>query len=56
MTELIAGLQGHTYVWDIGRVHSPLSPIGILYTIGYPAVLAGDIDAAGTWPRVEAMK
>ncbi|MCC6453861.1 MAG: class I SAM-dependent methyltransferase [Caldilineaceae bacterium] len=56
MAELIAGVQGNSYIWDIGRVRSPLSPIGILYTIGYPAALGGDTDAVGTWPRVEAMK
>lgn len=27
-----------TYTWRIGRVHSPLSPLGVSYLIGYPIV------------------
>jgi hypothetical protein len=42
MAELIVGLQGNSYTWDIGRVPSPFSPIGILYTIGYPAIHGSD--------------
>jgi hypothetical protein len=39
-TELRAladSLEGPPYIWDIGRVPSPLSPIGVTYAIGYPA-------------------
>lgn len=33
----VAALDGQaTYVWDIGRVPSPLSPLGVTYLIGYP--------------------
>jgi hypothetical protein len=38
MAALIAGLQGAAYTWEIGRVPSPLSPIGVFYTIGYPVI------------------
>jgi hypothetical protein len=36
LRELVAGLDGPAYVWDIGWTPSPLSPIGITYLIGYP--------------------
>jgi hypothetical protein len=56
MAELIGALHGPAYVWEIGHVPSPLSPIGILYTIGYPADHAGDVEEVATLPRVDAMK
>lgn len=34
---LAAGLHGRAYTWEIGRVPSPLSPIGVTYLIGWPA-------------------
>jgi hypothetical protein len=34
---LIANLNGANYVWEVGHVPSPLSPIGVIYAIGYPA-------------------
>ncbi len=37
LRELVAGLDGPAYVWDIGWLPSPLSPIGVTYLIGYPA-------------------
>lgn len=37
---LVAALEpspkGTTYVWRIGKVRSPLSPLGVSYLIGYP--------------------
>jgi len=33
---LAAGLAGPPYRWDIGRVPSPISPIGVTYAIGAP--------------------
>jgi hypothetical protein len=40
MATLIAGLKpspkGSTYVWESGRVRSPVSPLGVTYLIGYP--------------------
>jgi hypothetical protein len=56
MANLIGELHGPVYVWELGHVPSPLSPIGILYTIGYPAAHAGDVEAVATLPRVDAMK
>lgn len=35
----VAGLDGPAYVWEIGQVSSPLSPIGVIYLIGYPVSL-----------------
>lgn len=29
--------NGATYVWQIGKVRSPLSPLGVSYLIGYPS-------------------
>lgn len=29
--------SGVVYIWQIGKVRSPLSPIGVSYVIGYPA-------------------
>jgi hypothetical protein len=56
MAQLIAALPEHAYVWETGRVPSPLSPIGILYTIGTPVTRASDIDSDETLPRVDVMK
>lgn len=53
---LIAQLHGPAYVWEIGHLPSPLSPIGVHYTIGYPAHQAGDTEPVVTTPRVERMK
>jgi hypothetical protein len=40
LQEMVAGLDpppaGIHYQWEIGRVPSPLSPIGVTYAIGYP--------------------
>ncbi|MCE7982949.1 MAG: class I SAM-dependent methyltransferase [Caldilinea sp. CFX5] len=42
---LVAALEppptGTTYVWRIGKVNSPLSPLGVSYLIGYPAAESG---------------
>jgi hypothetical protein len=56
MAEMIAELHGVPYIWEIGSVPSPLSPIGILYAIGYPDVRASDMESAATAPRVDVMK
>lgn len=56
MEALIAGLHGAAFSWQIGRVSSPLSPLGIFYTIGWPDVQAETGDAAGMRPRVAVMK
>ena len=56
MAEMIAEVDGVPYVWEIGSVPAPLSPIGILYTIGYPDLRAYDIGSVATAPRVEVMK
>ncbi len=36
VTSLKPSPDGVTYVWQIGKVRSPLSPIGVSYVIGYP--------------------
>lgn len=33
---MTARLEGPVYVWHVGRVPSPLSPLGVTYLIGYP--------------------
>lgn len=33
---MTTGLTGPTYHWDIGQAAAPLSPLGVLYAIGYP--------------------
>ena len=53
---ILPDLDGVPYVWEIGSVPAPLSPIGILYTIGYPDLRANDIGSAATAPRVDVMK
>jgi hypothetical protein len=39
---LIAGVNATSsdtgYVWEVGHVPSPLSPIGVTYAIGYPSL------------------
>jgi hypothetical protein len=40
MQELVARVDAPGYVWQVGRVRSPVSPVGVLYLIGYPAVTA----------------
>ncbi len=37
MRAMVATLDAPDYVWDIGRVPCPLSPLGITYLIGYAA-------------------
>ncbi len=56
MAEMIAELHGDAYVWESGRVSSPLSPIGVLYTIGYPDPRASESGSVGAEPLVEEMK
>ena len=54
LAALIAGLEGPPYVWKIGRLPSPLSPVGVIYLIGYPQA-AQDGGATGEGlPRVAA--
>ncbi|HXF61211.1 MAG TPA: hypothetical protein VNK95_06320 [Caldilineaceae bacterium] len=54
LAALIAGLEGPPYVWKIGRLPSPLSPVGVIYLIGYPqSVQAGGATGEGL-PRVAA--
>lgn len=36
LNQLIAGLDAPGYVWDVGHARSPLSPIGVIYAVGYP--------------------
>jgi hypothetical protein len=36
LRELVARLGGRTYTWQIGRVRSPLSPVGVTYLLGWP--------------------
>jgi hypothetical protein len=38
VTALEPPTNGATYVWQIGKVRSPLSPLGVSYLIGYPKV------------------
>lgn len=45
---LIAGLDGDIYHWEVGRVPSPISPIGVTYVIGYPS------DSTSTYPSTKA--
>jgi hypothetical protein len=33
---MVEQLHGPPYTWEIGRVRSPLSPIGVIYAIGWP--------------------
>lgn len=56
MQRLIVQLHGPAYVWEIGHLPSPLSPIGVHYTIGYPAHQAGETEPVVATPRVERMK
>ena len=56
MAEMIADLHGDAYVWKSGRLLSPLSPIGVLYTIGYPDPRANESGSVGAEPLVEEMK
>lgn len=56
MAEMIADLHGTPYIWESGRVRSPLSPIGILYTIGYPEPRASGSESLATVPLVDEMK
>jgi hypothetical protein len=39
---LIAGLHAPAYVWKVGHLPSPLSPIGVTYVVGYPDIAAND--------------
>jgi hypothetical protein len=36
MSALVAELEGPIYDWEIGRLPSPISPIGVTYAIGAP--------------------
>jgi hypothetical protein len=36
LNTLIAQLHAPGYTWEVGHVRSPLSPIGVLYALGYP--------------------
>jgi hypothetical protein len=36
LRELVEGIDGRAYAWQIGRVRSPLSPIGVTYLAGWP--------------------
>jgi hypothetical protein len=36
LQSLIAGLHAPAYVWKVGHLPSPLSPIGVTYAVGYP--------------------
>jgi hypothetical protein len=33
---LVERLHGRAYTWEIGRVPSPLSPVGVTYLLGWP--------------------
>jgi hypothetical protein len=48
---LIAGLHGPAYLWEVGRLPSPLSPVGVTYAIGRPPASAAT--GADGLPRVE---
>ncbi len=37
LRELVERLNADNYAWQIGRVQSPLSPMGVSYLIGYPS-------------------
>lgn len=39
---LASSLHGPPYTWNIGRAPSPLSPIGVIYAIGYPTAEWGE--------------
>lgn len=39
LAALVAQLHGQPYTWEIGRVRSPLSPLGVTYLLGWPAPL-----------------
>jgi hypothetical protein len=41
LRELVAGIEGGAYVWQIGRVRSPLSPVGVTYLAGWPSSCKG---------------
>ncbi len=45
--------SGVAYVWQIGKVRSPLSPIGVSYLIGYPVA---EEEGCGNAPRVALTK
>lgn len=49
---LCNSLSGEPYRWSIGRVPSPLSPIGVIYAIGVPAAAT----TAEPCPRVARTK
>jgi hypothetical protein len=34
---MVEQLHGPAYIWEIGRLCSPLSPIGVTYLVGWPA-------------------
>jgi hypothetical protein len=36
LRSMVEQLHGPAYTWEIGRIHSPLSPIGVTYLIGWP--------------------
>jgi hypothetical protein len=37
LRELAAGIKGRAYAWQVGRLRSPLSPIGVTYLTGWPS-------------------
>jgi hypothetical protein len=60
LSTMVAQLDGAPYRWEIGRVASPLSPIGVTYAIGYPVEddsgAATDGGDEETSPRVARIK
>jgi hypothetical protein len=62
LTAMIEGLYAPDaparapYHWEVGHLSSPLSPIGVIYALGYPDAARAVADADVTGPRVARTK